>query len=320
MATPAAEVPRDELLHILHRHGFSVTEHMLLRWHDKGLLPQPRREGLGRGKGTRSYYPTWAIPQAATLALALDHTRNLQEAGWATWCLGYPVTPFARGVLLHFVQEKERELKKALDTMLRGDPRSAIRKAARPRDRRRVDPLQATLQTDSLEQVLTLAAKVLLGRVGDLPKATSVVWPWLGDAVEAQIGAKVYAELMPSRITEDERRKAMELIGRELSLPRIRVALERAPERDLEIIRGEASAAWMAGLHAEKIQPLLIPAVGYLLYFAVRVVSPTLAPEAERIARERGWSPPPPSPLQQVLQQGTMPSSAVKKTSKKRRK
>src|SRR4051794_24359941 len=110
MPPTASEITRDQLLADLRKQGLKLTAHQLLRWHDWGLLPQPRREGLGRGKGTVSYYSRLAALQAGTLARVLAARRSLIDAGWALWALGFPLTSWARALLLDELAEVRRGL------------------------------------------------------------------------------------------------------------------------------------------------------------------------------------------------------------------
>ena len=88
--------------------GVRITPHQLLRWHQAGLLPQPRREGLGRGKGTVSYYNKQALYQSWALADLLRRRRNLTEAGWGVWMWGFPVTDWARDLLVRELTRERR--------------------------------------------------------------------------------------------------------------------------------------------------------------------------------------------------------------------
>src|SRR6185437_9235952 len=96
----AVEVTRDQLLATLREKGFRVSRTMLLRWQTEGVFPQPRRQGLGRGKGIEVFYPRWTVGLAAVIAQALRVRRNLDDAAWVAWVLGFPLTAYVSDLLL----------------------------------------------------------------------------------------------------------------------------------------------------------------------------------------------------------------------------
>ena len=75
----------------LQRTWPGVTVAKLRRWHSVGLIPRPRRVGLGRGRGSLSYYPAEAEEQAETVLVLLTERRNLAWVGWKLWLMDYPI-------------------------------------------------------------------------------------------------------------------------------------------------------------------------------------------------------------------------------------
>lgn len=61
-------------------------------WWTKGLLPKPRRRGLGRGKGTETFWTERRVLQQARVAYDLleEHSRA-DVALQSLWLLGFPV-------------------------------------------------------------------------------------------------------------------------------------------------------------------------------------------------------------------------------------
>lgn len=72
--------------------GRPLTERAARDWWSKGLLPRPRRKGLGRGKGTETYWTDPRVPAQAEAAydfLAL-HARTYSVAAHL-WLSGFPI-------------------------------------------------------------------------------------------------------------------------------------------------------------------------------------------------------------------------------------
>lgn len=99
MPARPGEIERGAMLARLGKEGVRATPATLLRWRNAWLLPQARREGRGRSRGSRSYYPEYAYRQAWFIGNWLQDQRNLDLAGWGAWLHHFPVTPFARSLL-----------------------------------------------------------------------------------------------------------------------------------------------------------------------------------------------------------------------------
>jgi len=72
--------------------GRPLTERAARDWWSKGLLPRPRRKGLGQGRGTETYWTDRRVAAQATAAydfLAM-HSRTY-SAAVHLWLLGFPV-------------------------------------------------------------------------------------------------------------------------------------------------------------------------------------------------------------------------------------
>ncbi len=84
-------------------HGHAITPEQLVRWHRAGLLPRPAQRHLGRGRGTVTVYPAGAAAQLVALMRLHEGGRlRVQQAGWALWWEGWPVSAtFARDALSH---------------------------------------------------------------------------------------------------------------------------------------------------------------------------------------------------------------------------
>lgn len=72
-------------------HGLKLTPRCIAEWHRAGLLPRPKKQGLGRGKGSASLYPIGTAEQAIACHKELAQIRNFEVAGWQLWLRGFCV-------------------------------------------------------------------------------------------------------------------------------------------------------------------------------------------------------------------------------------
>lgn len=71
--------------------GLTLTRRSLAEWHRAGLLPRPKKQGLGQGKGSASLYPIRTAEQAIACQIELTQIRNFEVAGWQLWLRGFCV-------------------------------------------------------------------------------------------------------------------------------------------------------------------------------------------------------------------------------------
>ena len=76
---------------VLSRFDGAVSPTQLERWQKAGLIPSPRRHGLGRGKGTVSLYDPRVIPMLSRVLDLQSTTRDIREWRWQLWLDGYPI-------------------------------------------------------------------------------------------------------------------------------------------------------------------------------------------------------------------------------------
>jgi hypothetical protein len=86
-----------EVIAYARSQGVRVTRDRLKRWRGADVFPSVERRGLGRGRGTATFYPPGAERWAVDLGRALEGKRSLPEAAWTLWLKGYPLTAQARG-------------------------------------------------------------------------------------------------------------------------------------------------------------------------------------------------------------------------------
>ena len=83
----------DDLKDELGSLGMGVSLRTLTDWWQKGLLPPLKKEGLGRGKGTKNYWPNEeVITQAYVIQHLLDTYANTDAALMKLWTGGYAVS------------------------------------------------------------------------------------------------------------------------------------------------------------------------------------------------------------------------------------
>ena len=92
-----------------------ISHTQLVRWHRAGLLPRPKRRGLGRGKGTETYYPPGTWKQLEALLRAKREDRRLREIAWRMWLEGFPVEEFIRSDFTSSAEAFMEDLRSALD-------------------------------------------------------------------------------------------------------------------------------------------------------------------------------------------------------------
>jgi hypothetical protein len=81
----------EEIVKAAGRHGLTVSDAQLHRWQRQGLIPRPKIQGLGRGRGTASYYPADTAQHIIALCELLAEDRRLDLAALALFFQGYPV-------------------------------------------------------------------------------------------------------------------------------------------------------------------------------------------------------------------------------------
>lgn len=86
-----SEVSSQDLIAAASRHGYTVRTHQLAHWQRQALLPTPRQEHLGHGRGSVTWYPAGTETQLLALLEAHDRHRTLSHVAWDLWWKGYPV-------------------------------------------------------------------------------------------------------------------------------------------------------------------------------------------------------------------------------------
>jgi hypothetical protein len=266
-------IKRDDLLKALRQQGLSVSNHQLLRWHNAGILTQPKRVGHGRNRGgSDSYYPWWGALQALEIGWRLKEERRhggkpkLVDVGWALWVLGYPVTDFARRRLIENLEEKERLLKE----MKRRPKQTAVMF-------RRI--LQRDPRFRKVRQ-LVMNPTVAFGIVrdmelGDLQADRYSEWDW------QQLREAVLAQLFPDQAGDepdlpplDEVAEGIGQLAKTLNTSAIKRGLEVASNRDLRVYCNEAQAILGSLAGKKGWEDTLITPDDFLRHFGQRIANP----------------------------------------------
>jgi hypothetical protein len=129
----------DQLCAEMERSGHHLTPRAARDWWTKGLLPRPRRRGLGRGKGTLTF---WTNPRILDQAQAADellgrHSRTY-TAIIGLWLWGFPVDPkLVRSSYLKLIDRYHRPRDQLEDWIAELAPKIA-RRVTEPRTQRPV--------------------------------------------------------------------------------------------------------------------------------------------------------------------------------------
>jgi hypothetical protein len=97
--------------------GRPLTERAARDWWSKGLLPRPRRKGLGQGRGTETYWPDCRVAaQAEAVYDFLGMHSRTYSAAVHLWLSGFPVElPLVRGAYYRMIGRHFRSLHAAED-------------------------------------------------------------------------------------------------------------------------------------------------------------------------------------------------------------
>jgi hypothetical protein len=297
MPPAASEISRDELLGVLRREGLRVSRHQLLRWHDAGLLPQPRRRGLGRGKGTASYYPGSALLQARTLARLLAKRRSFVEAGWGLWAIGFPVTAWARDLLLSGLEAQHRELMQAERELRRGKGPLA-RAGSQRRAPRGLEQMRRGLRPETMSRVLQMLAAYPLGML-QAEDYSEAEWANFQDAVLREHWPAFLDD--PGLPRASDVATGMAKLSRERSFPRVIAALKATPDARLEQYRNERQ--WLTEIFSspDERSTALMSQDDFITFFKTRHMDPEGDRAFKDLMRSLGFRQAPPSPLQRWL-------------------
>lgn len=73
------------------KEGQIVTLRQLGDWRGKGLIPSPKRPGLGRGRGSQTLYPSGTLRQVMACSNLFKQKLKAKDVGWELWVQGFSV-------------------------------------------------------------------------------------------------------------------------------------------------------------------------------------------------------------------------------------
>jgi hypothetical protein len=212
------------------KDGRSLTPRGARDWWTKGILPKPSRQGLGRGKGTLTFWPDGRIVAQAKAAYdALAHHGRTETTLVRLWLLGFEIDAMA----------------------LRPAWISLIDKSS-PWLRRRKD--ENILPADAIGPIAALAARAAVPDRGEIRQHMETLWIEglnvfyaTGDEIEIQdLGVAAVMSLRQSRaaeglppidpllkISDEDVASLLGLLREWLSLPAQRDTIARATEHEL---------------------------------------------------------------------------------------
>jgi hypothetical protein len=294
-------VTRDQLLAAVHRAGAKVTVTQLRRWCDVGLMPKPVRRGLGRGRGIVALYPAYAAWQAFVIARALREKRNLDDAGWVAWALGFPVTRFARDLLLEELEDQHRQLKAIVRATGRKRFNERLIEQAKSKGELAGSGMAKVLDPDSIPKFVQMMAEYQLGQIHE-HDYSDAEWQHLQEAALATLFPHspeiLDAEDLPST---EEVKQGLNRLSNEAPIAKVIDRLARTDDQTLCALCAEAQA--VVSMYARTTGTLehLISRAGFLSYFTRVMVDPEGPAERERLKQVMGWKTPPLTPVQQFL-------------------
>lgn len=319
MPDAAPEISRADLLLRLREHGVEVTPDQLVRWHKRGLLPRPRRQPLGRGRGMESRYPLIALPQAYATRLLLDvFPRDLDSVGWCLWCFGFPVDELARSWLVEEVGRLNALLREGLQTFEEERSTNPISALAEGRVPRGWGAVRRRVGWNNMETVALRLHEVLLGEFDPGPYRPEEDYEPITDAIDAQLGQWGRSPTDRKALTKDAP-EALQLVAKELNLAALQQALTETPVPVLRRVRDEAQTLFRRSAAFPGIEQALLPPPFFLYWFAVRVASPTLRTEVAK-ARQASWGSVEPPLFVRVVLEQRKKKPGHKKTTRSRKK
>lgn len=265
--------------------------------------------GRGRGRGRVALYPRTAIAQATTLALAVKAVRNLDEAAWAVWALGFPVTEYVQDLLVEELEEGGSRALRFIERHRAKVSRALASKRAEPRLGRLADirPEQRVVAIEILHRITA----GIYHRKPRSPLERQVAATFLEVFVEALVEAWNEAARDSFRIathppvpTEEEADATLCDASRAAVLRRqIRTRIDRARPDQLERRRNEAQLLYQKGTRYFGLSgttPEPMPRPYFIQYLGDRWFGARSDTEWAAVFKALGFEGAVPSPVQRL--------------------
>jgi hypothetical protein len=293
MPNEAYSLTREALIAETRRLGYPVTPAQLRRWCDLDLLPRPKRKGLGRGRGVAVLYHPIAAWQAYALKRALEARRNLDDAGWVLWVLGFPVEAFIRPFLNDYLIRVEREAKALVKAVSQDKSRKRIVRLATKEATRAKRGLYRVVAPASIPTVLKMGAEFRLGTINEQSYSEND-WQLFQEGLLSAVFPD-QPELLddPDLPKPTEVERGIRELSRHIPYSEIRAALQHQDNRTLAMLRSEAQGlkALVASTHGLGDEP--ITPDDFIYYLGQVVVHPEGAAHRKAVYDEMGWKRPP---------------------------
>jgi hypothetical protein len=173
----AGEETRQEVLASAGDAGFAVSAAQLARWHRDRLLPRPRQQALGRGRGTTTVYPANTATQLVALCRIKSEVRNLDLIAFELWWEGFPIdAERIRPAVRRVAEELDAEIPAGPDTGRR-PPRGSLQAVVSRHIGRQ--------RTSDIAEAVRLAAQERQGSLPELEEPDEV--PTLDEVAQRTI-------------------------------------------------------------------------------------------------------------------------------------
>ncbi|MBK6781765.1 MAG: hypothetical protein IPG75_19830 [Gemmatimonadetes bacterium] len=226
------------------------------------------------------------------MARLLKKDRSLVEAGWGLWVLGFPVTEWARDLLVDESTDQERQLIKGARSLKPGG------KAAKQLTRRAPPELRRMQQIagpEAMPRLLQMLTAVPLGtlRAEDYPEED---WELLQGAVLHQLWPELATA--PDLPTPQEVAAGMAKLSSQASLKQVIAALKTLPAARLEQYRNEAQWLVERFTDPEARGTARVSRDEFIAFLKLRHLDPEGARGVPALMQALGQSRPPASPIQ----------------------
>lgn len=293
---------RAELRAALRAVGIRVSEVQLEQWHKKGLISRPEVRSLGRAKGRESRYPFLALPEAAMVAVMRRRVGRLDLIGWYLWCFGFPGhTPQAKVVLRRVLKRRLQGATGAMEQFERELPGNPIDRAGQAKLRGLMGHIRREVGREFMPSLERWWTEIELGRTEWIEGAEPGEFAQLlGVSNAIGMGSHTAPDVAEDAIRKVGLagwRQVMHGVVSGLEVESLLAALERVDDRTMERLRDELQTmltGW-AGLLGR--DTLFAQPNWFLLYFALRYVSPTWRPALHQTLNEMHRAGQLPTPL-----------------------
>jgi hypothetical protein len=200
--------------------GYEVSVAQLARWRRAGLLPRPRQQSLGRGRGTASVYPAGTTAQLVALCQMRAEERRLDRLAFWLWWDGFAVDlAVIRDVLADDARTLDDEIRQARS----GDAQRDA--SAKPRrGMARASQLALSTIVGSQPWPAEPGPAVINWDMGSGPPSLDDLGALMGRLIAAEIGGSRSLETLVTDAADEELARARDRARTVLSVMRVTLA------------------------------------------------------------------------------------------------